>query len=115
VLTDVVNNYRDMNAQSDIANFYKFIYAERVLNPSAAMIMLTETETMLHQTKSLFTAMKRNGLLNFRVKDIDLATTMFCLTIHELLDIESDRNLNNMDCNTEEIYNFIVGFCNLYN
>jgi len=114
VLIEVVNNYRHMNAQKDIADFYKFIYSERAINPSAAMIMLTETETMLRQTKNLLAAMKRNDILSFQGKDIELASVIFCLTIHELMDIENDRKVNSLDDYGEEIHNFIIGFCNLY-
>lgn len=114
VLMIVVANYKNMNDQKDMSDFYKFIYSERAINAAAAMIMLTETETMLQQTKNLLLAMKKNGLLNFGGKDIDIASTMFCLTIHELMDIEYDRRLNDMDDGGEEIHKFIVGFCELY-
>jgi len=114
VLTEVVTNYKNMNAQKDIANFYKLIYSEMAINPSAAMIMLIETESMLQQTKNLFAAMKKNGLLNFEGKDIDLASTLFCLTIHELMNIGMYRELNDMKDNEEEIQKFIVSFCGLY-
>jgi len=114
VLMEVVNNYMNMNTQKDFSDFYKFIYSEMAINPSAAMIMLTETETMLQQTKNLFKAMKKNGILSFKEKDIDLASTLFCLTIHELMDIEMYRKLNDLDDNGEEIHKFLVGFCNLY-
>lgn len=113
VLMEVVNNYRKMNAQTNIANFYKFIYSERAFNPSAALIMLTETETMLQQTRNLLAAMKRNGILSFQGKDMDTASTIFCLTIHELLDMENDRKLISID-SREEIHGFITGFCSLY-
>ena len=114
VLTEVVTNYKNMNAQKDIANFYKLIYSEMAINPSAAMIMLIETENMLQQTKNLFAAMKKKGLLSFEGKDTDLASTLFCLTIHELMNIEIYRKLNDMKDNEEEIYKFIVSFCGLY-
>ena len=114
VLMEVVNNYMNMNTQKDFSDFYKFIYSEMAINPSAAMIMLTETETMLQQTKNLFEAMKKNGILSFEGKDVDLASTLFCLTIHELMDIEMYRKLNDLDDSGEEIHKFLVGFCNLY-
>ena len=114
VLMEVVANYKNMNAQKDIANFYKLIYSEMAINPSAAMIMLIETENMLQQTKNLFAAMKKNGLLSFEGKDFDLASTLFCLTIHELMNIEIFRKLNDMKDNEEEIHKFIVSFCGLY-
>ena len=114
VLTAVVVNYQKMNEQKDISAFYKFIYSERVINSSAATVMLIETETMLHQTKNLLAAMKRYGLLSFRGKDMDLASTIFCLTIHELMEIDQDRKLNSIDDNGNQIKEFIAGFCRLY-
>jgi len=114
VLMAVVIGYQTMNSQKDMSAFYKFIYSERSINAAAANIMLTETETMLKQTKNLFEAMKKNSLLSFRGKDIDLASTMFCLTIHELMDIELDRRLNNMEDDGKDIQKFITGFCELY-
>ena len=115
VLQAVVGNYQNMNSQKDLLDFYKFIYSQRAINPAAAMIMLTETETMLRQTKALFAAMEQKGLLNFQGKDMDLAAAMFCLTVHELMDIERDRQLNNLGGDEgTDIHKFIAGFCALY-
>jgi len=113
-LMAVVDNYIKMNAQKDISEFYKFIYSEMAINPSAAMIMLIETETMLRQTRALFAAMQRNGLLSFEERDLDLASMLFCLTVHELMDIAMYRKLNDADDDGDEIKKFIVGFCALF-
>jgi len=39
---------------------------------------------------------------------------MFCLTIHELMEIELDKRLNNIEDGGKDIQKFITGFCELY-
>lgn len=114
VLTTVTNNYIDINTKGEMLSFYKFIYSERAINPMAAKIMLTETETMMKQTRSLLSIMEKYGLLNFSGKDINLANTMFCLTFHEMMEIQLDRKLCGIEDDGREIHEFIEGFCKLY-
>lgn len=113
-LTEVANNYIDMNNQKDFSNFYKFIYSQMAINPAAAMIMLKETETMLSYTKKLFTAMESKGLLVLGEKDIEFAGTLFCLTFHELMNIALYKRLNGIDDGDAEIRKFIIDFCDMY-
>ena len=62
VLTHAVESYMEMNAQKEMEDLYKFIYSERAINPSAAMIMLSESETMLRRTRALFEAMEKTDI-----------------------------------------------------
>ena len=110
VLTHAVESYMEMNAQKEMEDLYKFIYSERAINPSAAMIMLSESETMLRRTRALFEAMEKTEILNFEDKDIDLAATMFCLTVHELMDMERDHQLTGQPNDFERLRAFVAGF-----
>lgn len=113
VLEFIVSGYKKMNADKDMAAFYRFVYAERIFNPIAAKIMIDETETMLNRTNELFSAMQGCGLLHF--PHLGTAATSFCLTIHELLDLEQDYIANDKpDTGGQMIKEYIEGFCEEY-
>lgn len=113
VLEVIVAGYKKMNADKDMAAFYRFIYAERIFNPIAAKIMIDETETMLNRTNELFSAMQSHGILYF--PHLATAATSFCLTVHELLDLERDYIANDKpDIGGQMIKKYIEGFCEEY-
>lgn len=113
VLEHIVLGYKQMNENKNISAFYKFIYTERVLNPMAAKIMIEETETMLDKTRELLSAMQEQELLTF--PNLETAVTSFCLTIHELLDLERDYATNGQQTIGEtRIKEYISGFCAEY-
>lgn len=113
VLEIIVSGYKKMNADKDMSAFYRFIYAERIFNPIAAKIMIDETETMLNRTKKLFSAIQKCGMLYF--PQMGTAATSFCLTIHELLDLEQDYIANDKpDTGGRMIKDYIEGFCEEY-
>lgn len=113
ILTEVVSGYKRMNETDDLAIFYKFISSERVLNPMAAKIMVTETDTMLAKTRELLLVMRDNGLLSFPV--FEAAVTSFCMTIHGLLDLTYDyHSIGEKDKGEKMIAEYIKYFCQEY-
>lgn len=113
ILTEVVFGYKRMNETDDLAIFYKFISSERVLNPMAAKIMVTETETMLAKTRALLVVMRDNELLSFPV--FEAAVTSFCMTIHGLLDLTYDyRSIGEKDKGEKMLAEYIEYFCQEY-
>ena len=57
-LTQSVSNYSSISTESKMFSFYKVIYSERAVNPTAAQIMAEETKRMILATKSLFYALQ---------------------------------------------------------
>lgn len=53
-LIQSVSNYSSISTESKMFSFYKVIYSERAVNPSAAQIMAEEAKSMILVTKNLF-------------------------------------------------------------
>lgn len=88
ILQTAANNYRMINKDEKMRMFYKVIYSERVLEPTAAKIMTEETEKMILATKQLFYALQIHNLLFF--KNPDMSAVTFAMTIHGLMDYDED-------------------------
>jgi len=88
VLLFTVESYNKLNEHPDMMNFYKVIYSQRTLDPSAARIMAEETEKMILATKALFYALQVHGKIN--VQDIDTAAESFALTVHAITEYQLD-------------------------
>ena len=111
VLMFAVNSYRQMNRDSDMDKFYRLIESERIYNPSAAMIMVEETNKMIAATKSLFYAMAAKGITSF--ENPDAAAISFAMTVHSILVFECDARMAGVDADGM-METFIDEFCRIY-
>ena len=112
ILLGSVNIYRNMVNNPDMFLFYKVIMSERSINSVAAEIMVRETETMINATKSLFYALSVKGIASF--KDVDTAAFSFAMTVHAILDYESDLKFAGLTENKKMMKDFIEEFCSNY-
>jgi hypothetical protein len=71
-----------------MVNFYKVIYSQRAIDPTAAGIMAEETEKMLRATKALFYALQVHGKIS--VSDVDAAAESFAMTVHAITEYQLD-------------------------
>ena len=90
ILHLVVDNYKKMNEDENMLNFYKIIYTERCNEPMASKILVEETEKMIMMTKQLFYALEVHHIMHF--EHIDAQAVSFAFTIHGLLDYALDKN-----------------------
>ena len=112
ILMGTVGSYRSMVNDPDMFLFYKVIMSERTINKVAAEIMAKETETMINATKSLFYALEVKKLAHF--DDPDSAAFSFAMTVHAILDYESDLKFSGLDNKHEMMSGFIEEFCRIY-
>lgn len=113
VLHVVVQQYEKMNANEEIAAFYRFIYAERVLSKDAAAIMAAETNTMQLATRQVFYALQAHRMLKF--DNLVAAANCFCFTVHGLLEFKGDLLLADMPQVADtQLNSFIDEFCKVY-
>lgn len=111
-LTQSVANYSNINAENKMFSFYKVIYSERSVNPTAAKIMAEETRKMILATKNLFYALQVHKKIH--VKDIDMAATSFAMTVHAMMDYQLDCSCSGEPVGQDMIQNYIKWFCNQY-
>lgn len=111
-LTQSVANYSSINTESKIFSFYKVIYSERAVNPTAAKIMAEETRRMILATKNLFYALQVHKKIC--IKDIDMAATSFAMTVHAMMDYQLDCSCSAELVEQDMIQNYIKWFCNQY-
>lgn len=111
-LTQSVANYRNINTENKMFSFYKVIYSERSVNPTAAKIMAEETRKMILATKNLFYALQVH--IKIHVKDIDMAATSFAMTVHAMMDYQLDCSCSGDPVGQDMIQNYIKWFCNQY-
>lgn len=112
ILRMMVGGYFHMNQQEHMLNFYKVIYSERSIQPTAAKILAEETEKMIIATKQLFYAMEVHKLLHFQ--NADMSAVSFAMTVHGLMDYELD--LRSGGCKTEnqernDLDEYLQWFC----
>ena len=112
ILMGAVSSYRSMVNDPDMFLFYKVIMSERTINNLAAEIMAKETETMINATKSLFYALEVKKIAHF--DDPDSAAFSFAMTVHAILDYESDLKFSGLDNKQEMMSSFIEEFCRIY-
>lgn len=111
-LTQSVANYNNINAENKMFSFYKVIYSERSVNPTAAKIMAEETRRMILATKNLFYALQVHKKIH--VKDIDMAATSFAMAVHAMMDYQLDCSCSGEPVGQDMIQNYIKWFCNQY-
>lgn len=111
-LTEVVSAYRKMGETSDMNRFFEMIMAERTYNPIAAQIMVEETRKMITATKNLFYAISAKEIAHF--DNPDGAAITFAMSVHSILDHESDSAHAGSDDADGEMELFIDEFCRVY-
>lgn len=105
-----VSNYTKITSENQMLSFYKVIYAERAVNPTAAKIMAEETRKMILATKNLFYALQVHKKIC--VKDIDMAAASFAMTVHAMMDYQLDCSCCGEPISQDMIQNYIKWFCN---
>lgn len=108
-LTQTVSNYSSMSTQGKMFSFYKVIYSERAVNPTAARIMAEETKRMISTTKNLFYALQVHKKICIR--DIDIAAASFALTVHAIMDYQLDCACSGEPVSEDMIQDYIKWFC----
>lgn len=88
ILLSSVSAYIGIVSNKNMLQFFRVLYSERSTNPTAAAIMVEETERMIAQTRDLFYALAVHGKINN--KDADMAAMTYALTIHSLIDYRMD-------------------------
>ena len=111
ILQSMVRGYIQMNHQEKMLNFYKVIYSERSLNPTAAKIVAEETDKMIIATKQLFYAMEVHKLLHFT--NPDMSAVSFAMTIHGIMDYQLDQSNGKCTYETDKnlLDNYLKWFC----
>lgn len=107
-----VSNYIKIVSENKMFSFYKVIYSERTINPTASKIMAEETRRMILATKNLFYALQAHKKIC--VNDIDMAATSFAMTIHAMMDYQFDCSCSGEPVSQNMIQKFIKWFCNQY-
>ena len=88
ILMGSLTAYVGMISDKNMMQFFKVLYSERSTNPTAAKIMVEETERMLSQSRNLFYALAVHGKI--KNQDADMASMTYSLTIHSLIDYRMD-------------------------
>ena len=112
ILTTAVDTYRNMVSDPQMNLFYKIIMSERSIDPTAAEILVKETKTMIHATKTLFYALQVKKIADFI--NIDVAAFSFAMTVHAILDHEFDLLFSGRGTDGRMMQDFIAEFCRIY-
>lgn len=112
ILTGVVTSYRSMGAASEMNKFFNMIMAERAYDPIASQIMVEETRKMITAAKNLFYAISVKGIAHF--DNPDGAALTFAMSVHSILDHETDSMHAGSDDADGEMELFISEFCRVY-
>ena len=89
ILTESLSAYLEIISDRNMMRFFRVLYSERSTNPTAAEIMLEETEHMIRATRNLFYALAVHEKM--KNEDIDTAAMSFTLTVHSLIDYRMDK------------------------
>lgn len=112
ILMGTVLSYEEMNHDPQMTMFYKIILSEKVLNPVAAEIMVSETNTMIRATKQLFYAIAAKKIASF--ENIDAAAISFAMGIHSILDFRVDDEMAQSHTSDGILEQYIDEFCRIY-
>lgn len=88
ILLESLSAYLGMVTDRNMLLFFRVLYSERSMDPTAAEIILEETEHMIRATRNLFYALAVHGKM--RSEGIDTAAMTFALTVHSLIDYRMD-------------------------
>lgn len=89
ILTAALSGYTGFLSDPHLLSFFRVLYSERSTSPTAAQIMLEETQRMIDSTRSLFYALVVHGKM--KNADVDTAAVSYAMTIHSLIDRHMDR------------------------
>ena len=115
ILSDNLSGYFHFLADENMMTFFKVLYSERSISPTAAQIMLDETDRMISLTKNLFYALVVHGKM--RNENVDAAALSYAMTVHSLADRQMDMitaGLSDASVLSElpkEIKEYIQWFC----
>ena len=88
ILNACLTNYISFLSDGNMLKFFKVLYSERSTSPTAAQIMLEETDRMTGSIKNLFYALVVHGKM--KNESVDIAAMSYALTIHSLIDRHMD-------------------------
>ncbi len=88
ILMESVFTYIGMISDKNMMRFFRVLYSARATDPTAARIMVEETERMLAQTRDLFYALAVHEKI--RNQNVDMAAMTYSLTLHSLIDYRMD-------------------------
>lgn len=112
ILNGAVGSYRNIVNDPKMLSFYKVIMSERTIDTSAAEIMVKETQTMIHATKTLFYALQVKGIAHF--EDVDAAAFSFAMAVHSIIDYECDLRATGTNSDKDMMQDYINEFCRIY-
>ena len=112
ILMSTVESYERMNRNPQMEMFYKVIISEKTLNPIAAEIMVTETNTMIWATKQLFYAIMAKKVAYF--ENVDSAAISFAMGVHAVLDFRMDDYMAGSNESNGILEQYIDEFCRVY-
>lgn len=112
ILTVVVDSYRRMNRDPQMDMFYRVIESERLVNKTAAEVMVSETRTMINATKQLFYAIQAKNVAVF--PDPDGAAVSFAMGVHAILEYELDARMAESSDADGVMERFIAEFSSRY-
>lgn len=112
ILLSVSLSYEEMIHNPMMSMFFKVLISEKSINPKAAEIIISETNTMLRATKQLFYAIMAKKIANF--ENIDAAAITFAMGIHAILDFRCDDNMAGSSASDGILEQFVEEFCRVY-
>jgi len=112
ILAGAVRSYIRMVSDPRMLLFYRIIMSERTLSREAAEIMVKETRTMIHSTKTLFYALQVKGIADFG--NVDSAAFSFAMAVHSIIDYRFDMEHAGMEPGGDMMQDFIEEFSRLY-
>ncbi len=89
ILRMSASSYIGMVSNKNMLQFFKVLYSERSTDPTAAKIMVEETERMLALSRDLFYALAVHGKI--KNQNADMAAVTYSLTMHSLIDYRMDK------------------------
>ena len=89
ILLGSLSAYMGIVSDKYMLQFFKVLYSERSTNPTAAKIMVEETERMITKSRDLFYALAVHGKI--KNENVDVAAMTYSLTMHSLIDYRMDQ------------------------
>lgn len=89
ILMESLSTYMGIVSDKYMLQFFKVLYSERSTSPTAAKIMVEETERMITKSRDLFYALAVHGKI--RNENVDTAAMTYALTMHSLIDYRMDK------------------------
>ncbi len=109
ILKQAVSNYEKICGDKEMFTFYKVIYSQRAVDPTAAKILAEETRRMTAATKNLFYALQVHKKLH--IDDVDTVAVSFAMTVHAIMDHRLDCLCAGETIQNDMLQNYIKWFC----